>query len=336
MSGSALPAGGAARPRGGNLRARPDRYQRGDVDKGFAEADVVLEQTYRTECEIHTPLELHGCVAKWDGDRLTVWESTQGVYAVQIQGRRGPGAPPVARCASSATTWGEDSAASSQAGKVHRHRGAPGEEDRTSGETLPDPGRDLPRRGKPPPGNMTAEGRGEKGRDVDRARCSAASPRAAPTRPGDRAGGLARSRPLPLPQRPHGPSRMSIINAGPSRPFRAPGHPQGAWALEQMMDALAEAIRMDPVELRLKNIPSFSQAREGNPPYTTTGLQGVPARRGPSAFGWEKAAGKPARQSATGQHAKGGRHGRRHVGRGRRRTRRRPSSSSSSPTAAST
>ena len=28
------------------------------------------------------------------------------------------------------------------------------------------------------------------------------------------------------------------INAGPARPMRAPGHPQGAWALEQMMDAL--------------------------------------------------------------------------------------------------
>ena len=30
-------------------------------------------------------MESHGCVAKWDGDRLTVWESTQGVYAVQAR-----------------------------------------------------------------------------------------------------------------------------------------------------------------------------------------------------------------------------------------------------------
>ena len=36
------------------------------------------------------------------------------------------------------------------------------------------------------------------------------------------------------------------INAGPARPFRAPGHPQGAWALEQMMDALAEKHRDGP------------------------------------------------------------------------------------------
>ena len=55
------------------------------------------------------------------------------------------------------------------------------------------------------------------------------------------------------------------INAGPARAFRAPGHPQGAWALEQMMDALAEAIGMDPVEVRLKNIPLRNQSRPGNP-----------------------------------------------------------------------
>ena len=37
------------------------------------------------------------------------------------------------------------------------------------------------------------------------------------------------------------------INAGPARPFRAPGHPQCSWALEQMLDALAEAIFLRPV-----------------------------------------------------------------------------------------
>ena len=78
------------------------------------------------------------------------------------------------------------------------------------------------------------------------------------------------------------------INACPSRPFRAPGHPQASWALEQMMDALAEAIRMDPVEFRLKNIASFSQAREGNPPYTSTGFAQC-LTEGARAFGWQEA-----------------------------------------------
>jgi xanthine dehydrogenase YagR molybdenum-binding subunit len=77
------------------------------------------------------------------------------------------------------------------------------------------------------------------------------------------------------------------IHAGPSRPFRAPGHPQGSWALEQMLDALAKEIQMDPVDLRLKNISLNSQAREGQPPYTTTGLEAC-LKEGASAFGWKE------------------------------------------------
>ena len=69
----------------GNRVRQPERYERGDVAKGFSEADVILEETYVTACELHTPMESHGCVAKWDGHELTLWESTQGVYAVQAQ-----------------------------------------------------------------------------------------------------------------------------------------------------------------------------------------------------------------------------------------------------------
>ncbi len=82
------------------------------------------------------------------------------------------------------------------------------------------------------------------------------------------------------------------INAGPARPFRAPGHPQGAWALEQMMDALARAVGMDPVELRARNVPKVSQGREGAPPYTTTGLRECLVE-GAKAFGWEEARKRP-------------------------------------------
>jgi xanthine dehydrogenase YagR molybdenum-binding subunit len=78
------------------------------------------------------------------------------------------------------------------------------------------------------------------------------------------------------------------INAGPARPFRAPGHPQGSWALEQMLDALAEAIDMDPVDLRLKNISLYSQARDNQPPYTSTGLRDC-IEEGARAFGWKQA-----------------------------------------------
>ncbi|MHB1840878.1 MAG: xanthine dehydrogenase family protein molybdopterin-binding subunit, partial [Acidobacteriaceae bacterium] len=43
-----------------------------------------------------------------------------------------------------------------------------------------------------------------------------------------------------------------FINAGPAAAFRAPGHPQGAFALEQTIDELAEKLNMQPLELREK------------------------------------------------------------------------------------
>jgi len=54
------------------------------------------------------------------------------------------------------------------------------------------------------------------------------------------------------------------------------------------MDALAESIGIDPVDLRLKNIPTVSQGRPGNPPYTSTGLKEC-LMEGARVFGWKEA-----------------------------------------------
>jgi xanthine dehydrogenase YagR molybdenum-binding subunit len=56
---------------------------RGDIEAGFQEADVVMEQTYTTGVEIHHPTETHGSIAKWEGNRVTVWDSTQAVHSVR-------------------------------------------------------------------------------------------------------------------------------------------------------------------------------------------------------------------------------------------------------------
>ena len=53
-----------------------------------------------------------------------------------------------------------------------------------------------------------------------------------------------------------------FTNAGPSAAFRAPGHPQGAFALEATMDALAAKLGMDPLEFRMKNDPSEVRREE--------------------------------------------------------------------------
>jgi xanthine dehydrogenase YagR molybdenum-binding subunit len=52
---------------------------RGDAAAAFANAPVKLDETYGTPAETHNPLELHSTTAIWDGEKLTLYDSTQGV-----------------------------------------------------------------------------------------------------------------------------------------------------------------------------------------------------------------------------------------------------------------
>src|SRR5213592_1401826 len=57
------------------------RLQRGDVAKGFAESDVVIEKTYRVPMVHQGYLEPHAVLAQWDTTGfLTLWASTQGSF----------------------------------------------------------------------------------------------------------------------------------------------------------------------------------------------------------------------------------------------------------------
>ncbi|HLZ47796.1 MAG TPA: molybdopterin cofactor-binding domain-containing protein, partial [Candidatus Limnocylindria bacterium] len=58
-------------------------YERGDAKRALVESTTVVEATYRTSTQLHNSLETHGAVARWDGDELTVWESTQHVFGVR-------------------------------------------------------------------------------------------------------------------------------------------------------------------------------------------------------------------------------------------------------------
>ena len=56
---------------------------RGDPDGAFAAGAVRREATYTTPIEHHNPMEPHATIARWDGDRLTVWTATQGISGTQ-------------------------------------------------------------------------------------------------------------------------------------------------------------------------------------------------------------------------------------------------------------
>ena len=58
---------------------REGTWRRGDPDQALGTAPVVVDQTYVTPQETHNPMEMHGTVAVWEGENLTLYESTQGV-----------------------------------------------------------------------------------------------------------------------------------------------------------------------------------------------------------------------------------------------------------------
>ncbi|MGJ5630783.1 xanthine dehydrogenase family protein molybdopterin-binding subunit [Nostoc sp. CALU 1950] len=61
----------------------PGKITRGDVESGKAQADVLVEQVYTTPMEHHNPLEPSATIAVWEGDNLTLYETTQGISATQ-------------------------------------------------------------------------------------------------------------------------------------------------------------------------------------------------------------------------------------------------------------
>ncbi len=60
------------------------QHKLGDVERGFREADVVIEREYETQTVHQGYIEPHVATAQWSTDgRLTVWTSTQGAFAVR-------------------------------------------------------------------------------------------------------------------------------------------------------------------------------------------------------------------------------------------------------------
>ncbi len=73
--------------RGGTTR-------RGDPEASLAKATVVVDQIYSTPIQNHNPMEPHATIASWDGDKLSVYDATQGISGVQGSLARAFSIPP--------------------------------------------------------------------------------------------------------------------------------------------------------------------------------------------------------------------------------------------------
>jgi xanthine dehydrogenase YagR molybdenum-binding subunit len=84
--------------------------------------------------------------------------------------------------------------------------------------------------------------------------------------------------------------RLVALNASLPTYMRAPGEASGVYALEAAMDEMAVALKMDPVEFRLRNYTETDPHE--NKPFASKVLRDCYVQ-GAKAFGWERRSAEP-------------------------------------------
>ena len=70
-------------PEGNLLGGKPLVFNRGDIEKGFAEADRIFEDTYTTPIGVGNAMEPRATLAHWERGKLTVWLSSQSPFGAR-------------------------------------------------------------------------------------------------------------------------------------------------------------------------------------------------------------------------------------------------------------
>ncbi len=246
---AAASAGGGGGPKDvpqkGNVHG-PERKTIGDISKGFADADVIVEGEYFTQVQTHSALETHGFVVDWKPEELTIYASTQGTSSVRDEFAevfKLPKSKVRVITEYMGGGFGAKFGAGNEgvvAANLSRKANAPVKLmlDRRQEHIVsnrPDSHQKL-KIGAKHDGTLTAieltsygtagvgTGAGTAGPATNMYKC---------------------------------PNLLTeeydvFVNAGPGAAFRAPGHPQGCFAFEQTIDDLAVKLNMDPLTLREK------------------------------------------------------------------------------------
>jgi CO/xanthine dehydrogenase Mo-binding subunit len=253
-------AGGAAayfamRPQPGTNICHRFRIRHGDVDAGFAEADLVVERTYRVAGAAHAQMEPHACVARWRGEQLELWTGTQTPFSMR-QDLAAAFEIPEERVVVVSLPMGGSFGAKTFvrteaiAAALARKAGRPvklvlprSEEWQTVNRH---PATITVRLGARSDGTLLAS----------QTTCHADTGAYADCGPG-----VAQKMGFAAYRIPNVwvDSYCVYTNLPPNGAFRGYGQMQSTWARERALDALADELGLDPVELRMRNV-----VREGD------------------------------------------------------------------------
>jgi xanthine dehydrogenase YagR molybdenum-binding subunit len=256
--------------------------ERGNAQPAFESAPVKIDYTYVTPVETHNPIELHATVAVWDGQAYTLYETSQAVanhkaVMVQALGTTPEKVRVISRFLGSGFggklwPWPHCMVAAA----ASRQLGRPVKLVLSRQMMFQNVGhrpitQQRMRLGATADGKLVSLQQDYLTQtsllDDYEENCAEATPHMYSTPNLRITSGLARR------------------HMGTPTAMRGPGAVPGLFALESAMDELAVALKMDPVQLRLKNEPDHD---EGNGlPFSSRHLTEC-IQRGAEKFGWSR------------------------------------------------
>ncbi|MEV7863223.1 xanthine dehydrogenase family protein molybdopterin-binding subunit [Streptomyces hirsutus] len=266
----------------------PGRIERGDVEAGLRDADVRVEATFTYAANHHNPIEPSSTTARWDGDTLLLYDSTQGVNATQMTVSRLLGVP-MSRIRVIGHYAGGSFGCKAMihahptlAALAAREVGRPVKLALTREQMFTSVGHREEQEQHVTLG-ATREGR----------LTAIRHHKLSPTSPFDDWAEPSLGTSSQIYACPHYEGVYRLFRANTMTPtfMRAPGEASGMHALECAMDELAHELGVDPVELRLRNHTDVD-AMSGFP-WSSSGLWEC-YERGARRFGWSGRDPRPA------------------------------------------
>jgi CO/xanthine dehydrogenase Mo-binding subunit len=278
----------------GLLTTEATRYERGDFERALADADVVVEGTYRTSVVLHNSMETHQSVCEWVGDTLTVYISTQYVWGIrdEIAGELGIPADNVrVVCEYMGGGFGSKNDAGDYTFAAIELAKRTGRPVRSA----------LSRREE----NTSA---GNRNATIQKLTVGARSDGTIVALGGEFVNAVGWSGWSAMTE---GPLQMlyacenvrtvrygAKINTPPMKAFRAPGFVEGTFGLECLIDELAAKLDVDPLELRRRNYASDNDGK----PFSSKNLMACYELAQEQ---WDRRDGVHARSTGTWKHGVG-------------------------------